>query len=44
MREEGGRLRLDLCEVRLEASSGIDPKTGEDLFRCVTNPIWIATA
>ena len=32
------------CYLRLEASSGIDPKTGEDLFRCVTNPIWIATA
>jgi len=30
------------CYLRLEAASGIDPKTGEALFRCVTNPIWIA--
>jgi hypothetical protein len=27
--------------LRLEAGSGIDPKTGESLFRCVTNPIWV---
>lgn len=27
--------------VRMEAVSGIDPKTREGLFRCVTNPIWI---
>jgi hypothetical protein len=32
------------CYLRLEAASGIDPKTGEAQFRCVTNPIWIATA
>jgi len=30
------------CYLRLEAASGIDPKTGEGLYRCVTNPIWIA--
>jgi len=30
--------------LRLEAASGIDPKTGEGLFRCVTNPIWILEA
>jgi hypothetical protein len=30
------------CYLRLEAASGIDPKAGEGLFRCVTNPIWIA--
>lgn len=30
------------CYLRLEAASGIDPKTGEALFRCLTNPIWIA--
>jgi hypothetical protein len=30
------------CYLRLEAASGIDAKTGEALFRCVTNPIWIA--
>jgi hypothetical protein len=29
------------CYLRLEAASGIDPKTGEAQFRCVTNPIWI---
>ena len=27
--------------LRLEAASGIDPETGEALFRCLTNPIWI---
>jgi len=32
------------CYLRLEAASGIDPKTGEALFRCVTNPIWILEA
>jgi hypothetical protein len=32
------------CYLRLEAASGIDPKTGEAQFRCITNPIWIATA
>jgi hypothetical protein len=30
------------CYLRLEAASGIDPKTGEAQFRCITNPIWIA--
>lgn len=30
------------CYLRMEAASGIDPKTSEALFRCVTNPIWIA--
>ena len=29
--------------LRLEAASGIDPKSGEAQFRCVTNPIWIMT-
>jgi len=29
------------CYLRLEAASGIDPETGEALFRCITNPIWI---
>ncbi len=29
------------CYLRLEAASGIDPKTGKALFRCLTNPIWI---
>ncbi|HWR89729.1 MAG TPA: hypothetical protein VN260_05685 [Dissulfurispiraceae bacterium] len=27
--------------LRMEGSSRIDPKTGEALFRCMTNPIWI---
>ncbi len=27
--------------LRMEGCSRIDPKTGEALFRCVTNPIWI---
>jgi hypothetical protein len=29
------------CYLRLEAGSGIDPESGETLFRCVTNPIWV---
>lgn len=29
------------CYLRLEAASGTAPETGESLFRCVTNPIWI---
>jgi hypothetical protein len=29
------------CYLRLEAASGIDPESGEALFRCLTNPIWI---
>jgi hypothetical protein len=29
------------CYLRLEAGSGIEPETGETLFRCVTNPIWV---
>ena len=32
------------CYLRLEAGSGIDPETGEALFRCVTNPIWIVAS
>jgi len=32
------------CYLRLEAASGIDPKTGEAQFRCITNPIWVAAA
>ncbi len=31
------------CYLRMEAASRINPKTGEGLFRCVTNPIWIVT-
>jgi hypothetical protein len=31
------------CYLRLEASSGEDPTTGEDPFLCITNPIWIVT-
>ena len=31
------------CYLRLEASSGFDPQSGEGLFRCITNPIWIIT-
>jgi hypothetical protein len=27
--------------LRLQAASMIDPKTGEGLFWCFTNPIWI---
>jgi hypothetical protein len=29
------------CYLRLEAASGVERGTGEALFRCVTNPIWI---
>jgi hypothetical protein len=32
------------CYLRMEAASRINPKTGEGLFRCVTNPIWIVEA
>jgi hypothetical protein len=29
------------CYLRLQASSMIDPQTGEGVFGCFTNPIWI---
>jgi hypothetical protein len=32
---------LSPCYLRLEAVSMIDPQTGEGLFGCFTNPIWI---
>ena len=32
------------CYLRMEAASRINPKTGEGLFRCITNPIWIVEA
>lgn len=29
------------CYLRLEAGSGFDATTGEELFACLTNPVWI---
>ncbi len=29
------------CYLRLEAGSGFDPTRGEELFVCLTNPVWI---
>jgi len=29
------------CYLRVESSSGVDQETGEKLYCCITNPIWI---